>query len=266
VIGNGSIVRGITNHSLERIRVPVPPLQIQREITEALDAFAGLEAELEAELEARRLQYQHYRESLLTFSSGVHQVPLSAVCIAVSSGGTPLKSRDAYYEGGTIPWLRTQEVRFADIHSTAAKITEQAVQETPVKWIPANCVIVAISGATAGRSAVNKIPLTTNQHCCNLEIDPSKASYRYVFHWVSNRYKALKALGQGVRSDLNAGLIKTFPIALPPLIEQKRIAAMLDKFDALVNDPSVGLPAELSARRKQYEYYRDKLFTFPEAA
>jgi len=76
----------------------------------------------------------------------------------------------------------------------------------------------------------------------------------------------LRSRGQGNRSDLNMGIVKGFPIALPALAEQERIAAILDKFDALVNDLSIGLPAELAARRKQYEYYRDRLLTFDEAA
>ncbi|NUQ11204.1 MAG: restriction endonuclease subunit S [Gemmatimonadaceae bacterium] len=183
----------------------------------------------------------------------------------MSSGGTPLATRPDYY-GGTIPWLRTQEVRYTDIYDTEVKITEKGLAESSAKWIPANCVIIAISGATAGRSAINRIPLTTNQHCCNLEIDSGKASYRYVFHWVSKEYERLKALGQGARSDLNAGLIKNFPIAVPSLEEQHRVVEILDKFDALVNDLSIGLPAELQARRKQYEYYRDRLLTFRPAA
>jgi type I restriction enzyme S subunit len=127
-------------------------------------------------------------------------------------------------------------------------------------------VIVAISGATAGRSAVNRIPLATNQHCCNFEIDPAKANYRYVFHWVRSQYEQIKALGQGARSDLNASIIKSVRIPVPPIAEQERIASILDKFDALVSDLSEGLPAELAARRKQYEYYRDKLLSFEELA
>jgi type I restriction enzyme S subunit len=190
---------------------------------------------------------------------------LSDVSSSVTSGGTPLSTRPEYYNGD-IPWLRTQEVRFVDIHDTAVKITERGLEGSSAKWIPANCVIVAISGATAGRSAINKIPMTTNQHCCNFEIDPEKASYRYVFYWVSREYKKLKALGQGARADLNAGIIKKFRIPVPSLEEQARIVAILDKFDVLVNDLTIGLPAELKVRRQQYEYYRDRLFTFREAA
>lgn len=190
---------------------------------------------------------------------------LGEICVSVSSGGTPLSTRTDFY-GGDIPWLRTQEVRFMDIHDTEVKITEKALKNSSAKWIPANCVIVAISGATAARSAINKIPLTTNQHCCNLEVDPTQANYRYVFHWVSKEYENLKALGQGARADLNAGIIKSFPIAIPPLAEQARVVAILDQFDALVNDLSFGLPAEIKARRQQYEHYRDRLLTFREAA
>ena len=87
-----------------------------------------------------------------------------------------------------------------------------------------------------------------------------------MFYWVSSKYEELKALGRGARSDLNAKLIKDFPIPVPSLEEKIRVVGLLDKFDALVNDLSVGLPAELAARRKQYEYYRDKLLTFEEAA
>lgn len=127
-------------------------------------------------------------------------------------------------------------------------------------------MIIAISGATAGRSAINKIPLTTNQHCCCLEIDPKEAHYRYVFYWVSSQYQSLKSLGQGARSDLNSGIIKSYPIPLPSLEEQARIVAILDRFDALANDLTQGLPAEIAARKRQYEYYRDRLLTFEEAA
>ena len=119
-------------------------------------------------------------------------------------------------------------------------------------------------GATAAKVAINKIPLTTNQACCNLEIDETKALYRYVFHWLCKEYWSLKALGQGSQSNLNAQTIKQYIIPLPPLPEQRRIVSILDRFDALCNDLTSGLPAEIAARQKQYEYYRDKLLTFPE--
>ncbi|KKO87575.1 hypothetical protein VH15_02220 [Corynebacterium ulcerans] len=244
------------------LRIPVPPLEVQRVIVDILDKFV----KLEAELEARKRQYEYYRRELLTFGEDVEWSSLGKVSLKVSSGGTPTKRVKRYYQDGSIPWLRTQEVFFSEVWKTEEFITEDAVAETSAKWIPKNCLIVAISGASAGRSAINKISLTTNQHCCNLQIDPDRMSYKFAFHWVSSNYQELKSLGRGARSDLNARIIQDFPIPVPPLPDQHRIVELLDKFDALVNDLSSGLPAEIAARRKQYEYYRDKLLTFKELA
>lgn len=180
------------------------------------------------------------------------------------SGGTPQKGNSEFYEGGTIPWLRTQDVRFNEITEINSFITEDAVKKTSAKWIPANCVIVAISGATAGRAAINKIPTTTNQHCLNLEIDDEKALYKYVYYCICSKYDELLAKKQGARGDLNSSLVLGIEIPIPPLEEQKRIVTLLDRFDALCNNISTGLPAEIEARRKQYEYYRDRLLSFKE--
>lgn len=262
----GSTVKHLSSRELERSRVPVPPLEVQREIVRILDTFTELEAELKAELEARRRQYEHYRLLLLASSAeGATWSTLGKISTRVSSGATPTAGRSDYYHDGTIPWLRTGEVRFTDIWTTEMRITERALKETATSWIPANCVIVAISGATAARAAVNKIPLATNQHCCNLQIDADRADFRYVFHWVSSKYEELKALGRGARSDLNVKLIKDFPIPVPSVAEQSRVGAILDKFDTLVHDQTIGLPAEVAARRQQYEHYRDRLLTFQEA-
>lgn len=190
---------------------------------------------------------------------------MADVCISVTSGGTPSTSRTDYYGGG-IPWVRTQEVNYAPITSTTATLSTDGLANSTARWIPENSVIVAMYGATAAKAAINVIPVTTNQACCNLEIDPSLANFKYVFHWISNEYRRLRALGEGSQANLNAKKIKNFPIPVPPLAEQERIVEILDSFDALVNDLSIGLPAELAARRKQYEYYRDKLLTFEEAA
>lgn len=177
--------------------------------------------------------------------------------------GTPTATNKEYYNGN-IPWLRTQEVDWKNIYDTEIKITETGLKNSSAKWIPENCVIVAMYGATAAKVAINKIPLTTNQACCNLQVNPNIALYRYVFHWLCYKYNELKQLGQGSQSNINAGIIKNYPILLPPLEEQERIVAILDRFDKLCNDISQGLPAEIEARKKQYEYYRDKLLTFKE--
>lgn len=192
---------------------------------------------------------------------GYIALTIQDICEKISSGGTPSSNNSSYY-GGNIPWLRTQEVDWVDITDTAIKITEEGLRNSSAKWIEKNCVIVAMYGATAGKVAINKIPITTNQACCNLQINSKLALYRYVYYWLTNEYENIKALGQGSQSNINANIIKNYLILLPPLEKQKEIVDILDRFDNLCNDISKGLPAEIEARQKQYEFYRDKLLNF----
>ncbi len=275
---SGSAYPAISDSKVKSFEIPIPcpnnpekSLEIQAEIVRILDTFTELTTELTTELNSRKKQYNYYRAKLFSFEEDkIEWKTLGEVSKKSYSGGTPKAGTPEYYDNGTIPWLRTQEVKFTDIEATDVKITPAALANSSAKWIPSDCVIVAISGATAGRSAINKIPLTTNQHCCCLEIDPNKALYRYVFHWVSFNYQNLKSLGQGARGDLNSGIIKGFKIPIPfpkdkerSLSEQKRIADILDKFDTITNSLSEGLPREIKLRHKQYEYYRDLLLSFP---
>ncbi|HFJ7198403.1 restriction endonuclease subunit S [Escherichia coli] len=274
----GTKVIDVSASDMAKIIIPIPcpenpkkSLAIQSEIVRILDKFTALTAELTAELNMRKKQYNYYRDQLLSFKDGeVEWKTLGDVTKKWYSGGTPTAGKIEYYENGNIPWLRTQEVKFSEIDSTEIKITQAALKNSSAKWIPRNCVIIAISGATAGRSAINKIPLTTNQHCGCLEIDDTKALYRYVFHWVSFNYENIKSLGQGARGDLNSTIIKNFKLPIPyasdpqkSLKEQARIVEILDKFDTLTNSITEGLPREIELRQKQYEYYRDLLFSFP---
>lgn len=268
----------LTKGKLVDITIPIPcpdnpvkSLEVQAEIVRILDTFTSLTAELTAELSARRKQYNYYRDKLLSFEEDeVEWTTLGGVMKKWYSGGTPTAKNPVYYDDGDIPWLRTNEVKFADILETEVKITPAALKNSSAKWIPENCVIIAISGATAGRSAINKIPLTTNQHCGCLEIDSKKALYRYVFHWVSHNYENIKALGQGARGDLNSTIIRNFKLPIPyadnpkkSLEEQARIVTILDNFDTLTNSINDGLPREIELRQQQYEYYRDLLLSFP---
>ena len=244
--------------------IPVPPLPIQNEIVKMLDNFTELTAELTAELALRKKQYNFYRDSLLNFSqnaSSVEWKTLREVSVHICSGGTPTASNSAYYSGD-IPWLRTQEVDWTDIYDTDVKISEEGLRFSSARWIPENCVIVAMYGATAAKAAINRIPLTTNQACCNLEINENVAAHKYVYHWVCSQYENLKAKGQGSQSNINKKIIEEYPIPIPPLEVQQKIVSILDRFDTLCNDLTQGLPAEIAARKKQYEYYRDKLLTF----
>lgn len=248
----------LTGGDFRALTIPVPPLEVQREIVRILDTFT--------ELTARRQQYEYYRNKLLSIGNNPTPIlELRDIVKKSCSGATPVKSNDEYYENGIIPWIRTQDVRFNEITEVDSYITEKAVNETAAKWIPENCVIVAISGATAGRCAINKIKATTNQHCLNLIIDDSKALYRYVFHCLCSKYDELISRKQGARGDLNSSLILSLPIPVPSLPVQQRIVTVLDNFDAICSDLNIGLPAEIEARQKQYEYYRDKLLSFTPA-
>ena len=261
----GGSVASIEYPKLLAYRIPVPPLAVQREIAAVLDTMEKLEAELEAELAARRRQYAYYRSALLTLDDSVPSVRIAEVCLTVSSGGTPSSGRGDYY-GGDIPWLRTQEIDYVPITQTEMSITQAGLRNSSAKWVPANCVIVAMYGATAAKVAINESPLTTNQACCNLEVNPQSADVRFVFHWLCHRYVHLRSLGEGSQSNLSLQKIKSYLMPLPAVDEQVRIVRILDSFDALVNDLSSGLPAEIAARRKQYEYYRDRLLSFEELA
>lgn len=245
------------------IEIPIPPLPIQQEIVRILDTFTELNTNLQTELEARKKQYAYYRDCLLNFEGvkGVEWKKIVDICDKITSGGTPSTSHKEYYQG-YIPWLRTQEVNWNEVFDTEIKITDEAILNSSAKIIPENCVIVAMYGATAAKVCINKVPLATNQACCNLEINSAIALYKFVYHWFCCNYEKIRAMGEGSQSNISGKKIKDLIIPIPPLSEQRRIVAILDQFETLVNDLSIGLPAELEARRKQYEYYRDKLLTF----
>lgn len=192
---------------------------------------------------------------------GVEYKTIRDICKKIASGGTPTASKSEYYNG-YIPWLRTQEVDWKDILDTEIKITELGYNNSSTKWIPKNCVIVAMYGATAAKVAINKIPLTTNQACCNLEIDERIAEYKYVYYWLCKEYINLKSLGQGSQHNINANIIKNYKLPVPPLEVQREIVEILDNFTATTSEIQQRLQEELVARQKQYEYYRDLLLTF----
>ena len=158
-------------------------------------------------------------------------IKISELCSKVCSGGTPKSSVASYYDGD-IPWLNTKEINFNRIYSTERTITEEGLNNSSAKWIESNAVVVAMYGATAGKSAIIKIPLTTNQACCNLMIDPSKADYRFVYYALASDYNRLASLANGgAQQNLNAQQIKDFQISKYSLEEQKQIADLLSSLD-----------------------------------
>jgi type I restriction enzyme S subunit len=188
---------------------------------------------------------------------GVEWKKLGEVAIKISSGGTPKTGVHEYYENGNIPWLRTQEVNFCEIYDTEIKITELGLKNSSAKIIPPNCVIMAMYGATVGKVAINKIPLSTNQACANIQVNDKIANTRYIFYYLSKQYKYIKSLGTGSQTNINSKIVQDLNIPIPPLPIQEEIVKILDSFTELEAE----LESELEARKKQYEYYRNKLLT-----
>ncbi|MBQ5678294.1 MAG: restriction endonuclease subunit S [Rikenellaceae bacterium] len=174
---------------------------------------------------------------------------LGDICKRVCSGGTPKSTEPSYYDGD-IPWLNTKEINFNRIYSTERCITQKGLDNSSAKWIDANCVIVAMYGATAAKVAINKIPLTTNQACCNLSIDEKIADYNYVYYWLCANYTELASLANGgAQQNLNAQQIKDFEISLPSLEEQRRIAGILGAIDDKIeNNRRINTNLELQAQ------------------
>ena len=256
----------ISKARFKKIKIPIPPLPVQTEIVKILDTLTVLTRELTSELTLRRKQYEYYREKLLSEEElgkvGFEWKTIDEISKKISSGGTPTTSNNGYYDNGTIPWLRTQEVDFKEIWDTNIKITEDGLNNSSAKWIPANCVIVAMYGATVGKTAINKIPLTTNQACANIEINDKLACYRYIFHYLTSKYEYIKSLGSGSQTNINAQIIKKLKVPVPPIEEQQRIVSILDKFEALTNSITEGLPLAIEQSQKRYEYYRELLLSF----
>ena len=163
-------------------------------------------------------------------------IRLGDICTKVCSGGTPASSNPAYYNGN-IPWLNTNEVNFCNIYSTNKTISEEGLKNSAAKYLPQNTVIVAMYGVTAGKCAIAKIPLTTNQACCNLVINKEIADYRYVYYYLKQQSESLNKLAiGGAQQNLNALTIKKFKIALPSLSTQQKIASILSSYDHLIEN------------------------------
>lgn len=159
------------------------------------------------------------------------EVRLGDVCTRVCSGGTP-KSTNLSYYGGKIPWLNTKEIDFNRIYSTEKTITDSGLNNSSAKWIAPNTVTVAMYGATAGKSCIVKVPMTTNQACCNLTINDEVADYEFVYYTLKNDYTTLASLANGgAQQNLNAQIIKDYVLKMPSLADQRRIASILSSLD-----------------------------------
>ena len=181
---------------------------------------------------------------------------IGSLCDRVCSGGTPKSTNNAYYNGN-IPWLNTKEVNFNRIYDTEKNITQLGLENSSAKWISENSVIVAMYGATAGKVAITKIPITTNQACCNLSINSEIADYNFVYYFLCSKFYELSSLANGgAQQNLNAQIIKDFPIKIPVnLSDQKKIAGILSALDAKIennNKINANLEAQAQALFKSW--------------
>lgn len=261
VIDVTKVVKGnipkITQQNLRNFQIPIPPLAIQQEIVKILDTFTTLEAELEAELEARKKQYEYYRDELLTFGDDVVLSTLSDVAHFMNGKGHE-KHID---ENGRYIVVNSKFV------STEGRVKKYSVKQ--ISPVSANDILMVMSDLPNGKALAKCFYVdendkyTLNQRICALNVKNNKELNAKFLFYILNRNKQLLLYDSGAdQTNLRKDDILNIQIPIPPLAEQERIVAILDKFDALVNDISAGLPAELNARRKQYEYYRGKLLTF----
>ena len=272
--------------ALENMEIPVPPLSVQENIVKILDRFDKLNNDmsegLPAEIEARKKQYEYYRDTLLSFDDKAcsHIVKVERELTRIKAikwlsiqdlfnlrnGYTPSKSKSEYWTNGTIPWFRMEDIRENGhiLNDSIQHITPIAVKGN---LFPANSIILATS-ATIGEHALITVDSLANQRFTYLNVKneySNQLNMKYVFYyffkideWCKNN------LNVSSFASVDIDKFKKLKFPIPPLEEQERIVSILDRFDKLCNDISEGLPAEIEARQKQYEYYRDKLLSFKE--
>ena len=244
----GTKVLRVNGGAMAKIHVPVPPLPVQEEIVQILDSFSSLEAELEA----RRKQYAYYRDVLLTFDrERVLVITVGELCDInrgrVMSKGYLEKHRGAYpvYSSQT-----ANNGRFGFINS-------YDYDGEYITW--------TTDGANAGSVFYHDEKFSITNVCGLLRIKDSRVRAKYLKYVLDVTAKQYVNTGMG-NPKLMSNVMKQIKVGIPSLAEQDRIISILDRFDKLTNDLSSGLPAEIEARRKQYEYYRDRLLSFDELA
>lgn len=240
-----------------KIKIPLPPLDIQKEIAKILNEFTELEAELEAELESRKKQYEYYRRELLKASDKTELITLGEIgrvsmCKRIYKNQTSPSGDIPFYKIGTFG----QEPN--------AFISRELYEKYKDKYpYPNKGDILLSASGTIGRRVIydGEPAYYQDSNIIWFEHDEKVVLNKYLYHLYAEIEWDTEG---GTIKRLYNDNLKKVSIPIPPLSEQKRIVSILDKFDSLVNDISIGLPAELKARRKQYEYYRNKLLTFKE--
>lgn len=244
----GTKVLRVNGDAMAKIHVPVPPLPVQEEIVRILDSFSSLEAELEAELEARRKQYTHYRDELLKFEREILIASLGELC-KISVG----RKNGTAGEFGEYPYVNAGT-------SMSGFVNEWSEE--------GDCVTTPSRGQGGmGFVAYQASRFWCGPLCYVMRSKHSDVMIKYVYYYLcSHKADILGLVHEGGTPAINKSELAGLRILVPPFEEQQRIVSILDRFDKLTNDLSSGLPAEIEARHKQYEYYRDRLLSFDELA
>ena len=248
--------RGYNRHWIlvREMLIPVPPLEVQREIVRILDQFTTLEAELEAELEARRTQYEHYRNYLLSYDSlatcgPVDMVELGSVVTLLDSRRIPLKKGDRV--SGEYPYYGASGI----VDYVDSYIFDEDLLLVSEDGANLKARTKPIAFSTSGRVWVNN-------HAHVLKVESS--FYQKFLEEYLNSLDLEPYLVGSTQPKLNQSGLLSIPVPLPTEQALERSVLLLEKLKLFVTDFSAGLPAEIAARRAQYEHYRDRLLSFPE--
>ena len=257
----GKTASGVTRYNVSKdkmakVVIPVPPIEVQREIVRILDKFTELSAELSAELSERKKQYEYYRHSLLAFGSDIPRIALGDIgkvcmCKRIMKAQTSSTGDVPFYKIGTFG------------KEPDAFISQELFEEYKQKYnYPKKGDILISAAGTIGRTVVfdGEPSYFQDSNIVWLQHDGTIVTNKYLRYCYAMSPWHISTGGTIARL-YNDNITKAV-IPVPPLEEQERIVTLLDRFDTLCNDLSSGLPAEIEARRKQYEYYRDKLLTF----
>ena len=260
----------ISSFCNKRIPIPCPSkpeksLGIQRKIVEILDKFTTLEAELEAELDCRKRQYEFYRNQLLTFEYEAVEWKKLGEVFETRNGYAPSKANGEFWNNGTIPWFRMEDIRTNGhiLKDSILHITPKAIKGKGL--FKADSIIMATT-ATIGEHALLIADSLANQRFTNFNIrkslsDKLTSKFVYYYFFVIDEW-CKQNVNVSSFPSVEIERLKKLPFPIPPLVEQERIVEILDKFDTLTTSISEGLPKEIELRRKQYEYYRERLLSF----
>lgn len=243
---------------ISNLAIPLPPLEIQERIVAILDAFSALAAELQAELQMRRKQYEYYRTQLLTPHSDCNSADNTDDCnwewktlgeVATLSRGKVYSKEYLRDNAGEYPVYSSQTVNNGEL----GRINTYDYDGKFLTW--------TTDGAYAGTVFRREGKFSITNVCGLISNIDKSLSIDFLFYWLNRVAKSYVYQGMG-NPKLMSNIMATIKIPIPPLAEQARIVSILDKFEALTTSLSDGIPAEQAAQQKRYEYYRDKLLTF----